>query len=223
MKIRPLLVSAVALFGGAALAAGGSSSHSRLVAHGRELVMYGGCEDCHTPHVFNQKLHMVVPDMSRELSGHPENGPEPAGKLEGHNLAVIGPDFTSFIMPFGTVYSANLTPDKDTGIGSWTFAMFERAMRTGKHMGGHGRAILPPMPWPDVAHLSHSDLRAVWAYLRSVKPIKNAVPAPKVPPPAIHGITMSTEMLVKEMSAHHGHGMKHSGHSTKPKKPAPKH
>ena len=49
--------------------------------------------------------------------------------------------------PFGTVYSSNITPDQETGIGAWSEANFIQALRTGKHLGG-GRDILPPMPWP---------------------------------------------------------------------------
>jgi hypothetical protein len=55
-------------------------------------------------------------------------------------------------------------------------------MRTGKHLGT-GRPILPPMPWYDIGKLTDDDLRAVFAYLRTLKPVQNPVPAP-VPPAA---------------------------------------
>ena len=101
--------------------------------------------------------------------------------LSGHDMAVIGPTFTSFKLPFGIVHPANLTPDRDTGLGGWTEAMFLRAVRTGRHMGGNGRPILPPMPWMNLAQQSDDDLRAVFAYLRSIPAIRNDVPAPQVP------------------------------------------
>jgi hypothetical protein len=75
------------------------------------------------------------------------------------------------------VFAANLTPDPRTGIGNWTEDEFIKTMRTGKHKG-FGRDILPPMPWEDYAELSDEDLKAIFAYLKTLKPVKNAVPAP---------------------------------------------
>ncbi|HEX2960271.1 MAG TPA: hypothetical protein VHO43_00670, partial [Ignavibacteriales bacterium] len=67
-----------------------------------------------------------------------------------------------------------------TGIGSWDENVFVKAMREGKHMGS-GRPILPPMPWQSVATLTDQDLKAVFTYLKSIKPISNKVPDP-IPP-----------------------------------------
>src|SRR5262249_1198608 len=80
---------------------------------GRYLVQIGGCNECHTPWVFNEALNMPVPDMSRYLSGHPADAPDPGGTPGREDVGLIGPTFTSFKMPFGIVYSPNLTPDKD--------------------------------------------------------------------------------------------------------------
>ena len=85
---------------------------------------------------------------------------------------------------FGTVYAGNITPDLDTGIGRWTEEQFIQTMRTGKWMG-IGRAILPPMPWPAFAALSDDDLRAIYAYLRTIPALSNRVPDPAVPPPVL--------------------------------------
>ncbi len=97
---------------------------------------------------------MPVPDMSRRLSGHPNGAPDPGGSVGGQDMGLIGPTFTSFKMQFGIVYSPNLTPDKDTGLGAWRESDFIKAMRTGKHFGGNGRAILPPMPWMNLSMLT---------------------------------------------------------------------
>ena len=122
--------------------------------------------------------------MSRRLSGHPAGD-----KLPAVPAGVIGPDkwgavgsndFTAWSGPWGTSYPANLTPDKTTGLGSWTADMFVKALKTGKHQG-EGRPILPPMPWPNFAQLKEEDLRAIFAYLQTLPPIQNAVPDP-VPP-----------------------------------------
>ncbi|HEY0875391.1 MAG TPA: hypothetical protein VGD94_18085, partial [Vicinamibacterales bacterium] len=88
---------------------------------------------------------------------------------------------TAFAGPWGVSFTANLTPDKDTGLGSWTEEMFLMALRSGRHEG-KGRPILPPMPWRFVGSLSDEDLKAVFAYLQSLPPIRNRVPAPIDPP-----------------------------------------
>ena len=120
------------------------------VARGRYLVSFTGCNDCHTPWVFNKDLGMPVPDHTRFLSGHPVGGPEPRPRsIPRPTSRSSAPTFTAFKLPFGTVYSANLTPDKETGIGNWTEEMFIDAFRKGLHMGAEGRPVLPPMPWQE--------------------------------------------------------------------------
>jgi len=177
--------------------AGGMTAAKR----GEYLVHVGGCNHCHTPWIFNKDLGMPVPDMSRMLSGHPQGGADPEGKRGAHDIGLIGPSFTSFQMPFGTVYAPNLTPEKDTGLGAWTEQMFLGAFRKGKHMGADGRAILPPMPWLDMAAMTDDDLKALYAYLRSIPAIRNSVPEHKVPVPAIAAITASFEKVKAMMAA----------------------
>jgi hypothetical protein len=84
---------------------------------------------------------------------------------------------TAWAGPWGTSFSANLTPDDETGLGRWSYETFAAAMRTGRHLG-MGRPILPPMPTQVLAGLTEEDLRAVYAYLRSLPPVSNRVPAP---------------------------------------------
>jgi hypothetical protein len=169
------------------------------IARGRVLVSVGGCNDCHTPMKFDPELGMPIPDMTRMLSGHPQGAPDPASTLAGHDLAIIGPTFTSFRLPFGIVHPANLTPDPATGLGAWTEEMFVRAVRTGRHMGGSGRPILPPMPWQNLATQSDEDLKAIFAYLRSVPAIRNDVPAPQVPDAAMDAIAAGYEKMLARM------------------------
>jgi mono/diheme cytochrome c family protein len=151
---------------------------------GDYLVAIGGCHDCHSPKIFAPNA-APEPDKARLLSGHPADGstPEvPTGVLGPDQWgALTNPHLTAWAGPWGISYAANLTPDK-TGLGDWTAEMFMQAMRTGKHAGG-GRPVLPPMPWYNYARMSDDDLRAVFAYLKSLPPIANQVPAP-VPPPA---------------------------------------
>lgn len=153
-----------------------------MISRGKYLVTVAACGDCHTPMKLDPKLGMPVPDMTRMLSGQPEGAPGPEAKPGPHDQAVIGPTFTSFRLPFGTVYSANLTPDSETGIGRWSEATFARSMRTGHHLGAQAaRPILPPMPWMGVGQMTDQDLAAVFAYLRSIPPVRNHVPPPDVP------------------------------------------
>ena len=91
---------------------------------------------------------------------------------------------TAFAGPWGVSFTANLTPDRETGLGNWTEQMFITAIRTGRHEG-KGRPILPPMPWPMLSNLNDDDLRGIFAYLQSLKPVRNRVPAPIDPPEVV--------------------------------------
>lgn len=155
----------------------------KLVARGRLLVISSGCNDCHTPWHVDPELGVPAPDWTRMLSGHPEGGPDPQGEVGPGDIALIGPTFTSFKLPFGITYSLNLTPDIDTGTGSWTEKMFIDIFRKGRHLGGDGRPVYPPMPWDSYRHRSDEDLKAIFAYLRSIPPLRNMPPTEKVPPP----------------------------------------
>jgi hypothetical protein len=114
------------------------------------------------------------------LSGHPHETKLPAPDLKPGPWSVATAGNTAWTGPWGVTYSANLTPDTDTGLGIWTEDMFLKSMRTGKHMGD-GRQILPPMPWEGVGSLRDDDLKAIYAYLRTIPAIRNQVPTPVSP------------------------------------------
>jgi hypothetical protein len=125
------------------------------------------------------------PDMARMLSGHPESFPI-AGSAAAPSAAwlmMMAASGTAFSGPWGVSFAANLTPDENTGLGIWTEEMFVKAVRTGRHMGV-SRPILPPMPWPNVGAMNDDDVKAVYAYLRSIQPLHNRVPDPLPPPSA---------------------------------------
>jgi hypothetical protein len=163
------------------------------VARGKYLITVALCNDCHTPWKFNPEFHMPEQDWSRMLSGHPAGAPDPASEYKGHDMAVIGPTFTSFRMPFGVVYTANLTPDDQTGLGKWTESMFVAALRKGTHMGGDGRVILPPMPWPLIRQMTDEDLKSIFAYLRTIPAVHNEVPPHKVSDAAVEQVSADTK------------------------------
>jgi mono/diheme cytochrome c family protein len=127
-----------------------SQQADRQVARGKYLVTLGGCNDCHTPGYF-----MGKPDVARFLGGSD----------------------VAFEMPgLGTFVGPNLTPDRETGLGSWTNAQIVTALQTGTRPDG--RVLAPIMPWEAFSHLTKSDANAIAAYLKSLKPVKNKVPGP---------------------------------------------
>lgn len=154
---------------------------SSQVEWGEHLVTIGACNDCHTP----KKMTAMgpEPDISLLLSGHPANSPRieiNRMEIEKKGLAVTG-DLTEWVGPWGISFTANLTPDP-TGIGNWTEEQFMLAIREGKSKGLPGaRGLLPPMPWQMYRHMTDDEIKAIFAYLKSIKPINNSVPAP-VPP-----------------------------------------
>jgi hypothetical protein len=167
----------VAALGTTACSGPQAAGQSSRVERGQYLVTIGGCNDCHTPLKMGPKG--PEPDMTRMLSGHPESfeirtGTTPASEQWMMTAAVTG---TAFSGPWGVSFAANLTPDHNTGLGIWTEDMFIGAIRTGKHMGV-SRDILPPMPWPMYRNATDEDLKSIYAFLRSIRPIHNRVPTP---------------------------------------------
>jgi hypothetical protein len=151
------------------------------VKWGEHLVTIGGCHDCHTP----KKMTPMGPvlDTSLTLSGHPAQMPPPdvdRKAMEAKGLAVTQ-TLTAWVGPWGISYAANLTSDS-SGIGDWTEDRFLYCIREGKWEGLSGsRALLPPMPWDMYKHMTDDELKAIFAYLKSTKPINNTVPAAAMP------------------------------------------
>lgn len=147
---------------------------------GLYLVSTAGCHDCHTPFKIGPKG--PEPDMSRALSGHPQSlQMPPAPQLpEGPWAVVSSGTNTAHAGAWGTSFTANLTPDHETGLGQWTQKDFIATFRTGRHMG-RGREVLPPMPIAVYNNFTDADLAAIFAYLRTVPAISNRVPEPLPP------------------------------------------
>jgi mono/diheme cytochrome c family protein len=125
-------------------------SHDQQVARGAYLVKVVGCSDCHTPGGLTPK-----PDMTRFLGGSDAD----------------------FLLPgLGVFTPPNLTPDKATGLGTWTTAQIVAAVTTGVTPGG--RTLSPAMPWPDFANLSKEDATDIALYLQSLPAVSHAVPGP---------------------------------------------
>ena len=119
------------------------------VQRGAYLAAIMDCTGCHTPGVFFGK-----PDMARPLAGS-----EVGFQIPG----------------LGIFYPPNLTPERETGIGTWSEADIIKAVRTG--VRPDGRQLAPVMPYMSYSKLTDADASALVTYLKSLKPIKNATPA----------------------------------------------
>jgi mono/diheme cytochrome c family protein len=151
------------------------------VERGHMLIIGGGCHDCHTPKAMTPRGPEA--DMARILSGHPESDviTAPSPQEKGSKWTThVNDHLTAWSGAWGVSFAANLTPDENTGIGIWTEEMFLNALKLGKHMGA-GRQILPPMPYNWYGQLPDEDLKAMFAYLKSIPKIANRVPVPLGP------------------------------------------
>ena len=158
-------------------------SEEEIINKGKYYVTMAGCNDCHTPKIMTPAGPEL--DTTRILSGHPAGSPMipiTYDATKPGNWMLAAPDLTSWVGPWGISFTANLTPDPVTGLGSWTPEVFIKTLRTGKHLGQPGgRQILPPMPWQMYAQLTDEDLTMIFTYLQTIPAIKNQVPVP-VPP-----------------------------------------
>jgi hypothetical protein len=178
----PLVLGAVVCVVGLARAMPqvASSLPSKGAARGLYLTNATGCGECHTPKIPSDVG--LVPDLTRQLSGHPAQPRlPPAPRIDGGPWVLLGlATGTAWSGPWGTSFAANLTPDKDTGLGKWTERIFIDAMRTGRHMG-QGRLILPPMPVQAIGQFDDDDLSSIFAHLHSLPALRNPVPDPLAP------------------------------------------
>ena len=152
-------------------------SQGDTVRRGKYLVdTLGACGHCHTPRAGAEY------NMDMYLAGHPANAPYPRynfSMMQQGIFILTSPQMSAFSGPFGTSFASNLTPDNETGLGEWTEKMFIEAMRTGHHQGDtSNRKIFPPMPTKHYGQMNDTDLKAIWAYLKTIKPVKNEVSPP---------------------------------------------
>ncbi len=176
MRRKLLIFGLTILFIGVIIAISIRSVESQgdMVERGKYLVdAVAACGYCHTPRAgaeYNMKMY---------LAGHPASDPYPRynfNMMQQGIFLLTSPQLSAFSGPFGTSFASNLTPDKETGLGEWTEKMFIEAMRTGLHQGNpDNRKIFPPMPTKHYAQMNDADLKAIWAYLKSIKPVKNEV------------------------------------------------
>lgn len=149
-------------------------SHEELIDKGEYLVKSIGCDHCHTPKKMTDRG--PVADSSKWMMGFENTVPLPnidKSQIIPGNWVLFTGNLNAAVGPWGVSFAANLTPDA-TGIGNWTYENFRAAMVEGKYKGS-GRPLLPPMP--SFKDLKENDIKAIFEYLKSIKPIKNPVPA----------------------------------------------
>jgi hypothetical protein len=149
------------------------------IERGSYLVNSIGCDDCHSPKKITPTGLEIIPEL--RLSGfNPEMASlKPTTDAVKQGWMLFGGDLTTAVGQWGQSYAANLTSDA-TGIGNWKEEQFIKALREGKYKGlDNTRPLLPPMPWFVYKNLSDDDLKSIFAFLKTTKPVKNVVPAPK--------------------------------------------
>ena len=130
-----------------------ASDRADLVRHGEYIAQISGCAFCHSP--FREDSTMI--DEFKYAGGQRFD-----------------------VVPFGTFVSYNLTSDKETGLGGWTDDQIKTFVTSGVRRDG-SRMIPFPMPWPNFANMTPQDLSALVAFLRSLPPVSNRIPAPRSP------------------------------------------
>ena len=186
-KVKFLVVAAIVTMGGLYACSDVKSeednkspipTQAEMVKRGEYLVLSIGCDDCHSPKKMGPNGPELIPEL--RLSGYPSDRPiqKELGTSGKMGWMLFGGDLTNAVGPWGMSFAANITSD-ETGIGNWTEHNFITAMRTGKMKGlENGRQMLPPMPWFNFRNLTDEDLKSIFAYLKSTKPVRNVVPGP---------------------------------------------
>lgn len=146
---------------------------------GQAVVEGWNCSFCHTPQIEGPDGKLIS-DPKRFMSGHPADEEVPTVP----DMIITSPEWMEFLDNLDStvwatddmlVFSANLTPDNETGIGNWTEVEFVETIREGRHRGIE-RRIKYPMPWRELSELSDEELISVYEYLMTLEPVNNKVP-----------------------------------------------
>lgn len=144
-----------------------------LIKRGGYLVSLVGCKVCHSPSVMTPLG--PVADSTRLFSGYDSRVPVKLLDLKDMPKNDMTENNQIYYGYWGVSFAANISSD-DTGIGNWSESQFKKAMVDGKYMGiDEERNILPPMR--KFAEMSDYDVKAIFAYLKATKPVRNIVPA----------------------------------------------
>ncbi|MEI9809911.1 MAG: diheme cytochrome c-553 [Bacteroidota bacterium] len=153
-------------------------SQDSMIKRGSYLVNAIGCDDCHSPKKLGPNGLNWIWNIAWWLPCQYAIG-KPNTSVMKDGFMLFAMDLTSAVGPWGQSYSANISSD-ETGIGNWSEEQFLVAIREGKSKGlKEARPLLPPMPWTVYRNMSDTDLKSIFAYLKTTKPVHNVVPGPK--------------------------------------------
>lgn len=155
----------VMVFATSAWASG--NQQDALITQGKYIATIAGCTSCHTPlKAEYQNPQTLTLEQIQTLAFSETQATDQAKLLAGGRPFDLG--------PAGVVFTRNITPDTETGIGTWTDDQIKIAIKTG--INNEGKLLFPVMPYHVYNGMADSDLEAVVAYLHSVGAVKNQVP-----------------------------------------------
>ncbi|HEV2666017.1 MAG TPA: hypothetical protein VG324_13950, partial [Blastocatellia bacterium] len=150
----------------------GNKYQDSTIEHGRYIATIAGCTECHTPlRPEYQDPTKWTLDQVKVIAFSAGAAADESKLLAGGRPFELG--------PIGVLFTRNLTPDEETGLGKWTDEQIKIAVKTG--ISHDGRILFPVMPYHVYSGMADADLDAVVAFLRSVNAVSNAVPESTIP------------------------------------------
>jgi mono/diheme cytochrome c family protein len=177
--------------GATSAGASGDVPQDDLVTHGKYIATIAGCVTCHTPLKEEyQNPQSLSLEQIQTLAFNDLEASDQAKLLAGGRLFDLG--------PAGTVFTRNITPDEETGIGAWTEDQIKLAIKTG--ISADGKMLFPVMPYHVYNGMADADVEAVIAYLQSVQAVNNPVPERTVSTEGLPVLPFQTGIVAPDAS-----------------------
>lgn len=175
-----------------ATSAGASNQYqSDTIQHGKYIATIAGCTDCHTPlkSEYQDPTKLNI-DQLKVLAFNASSAADESKLLAGGRAFDLG--------PAGILLTRNLTPDEQTGLGSWTDEQIKTAVKTG--VSKDGKVLFPVMPYHVYNGMAEADLEAVIAYLRSVSAVNNQIPVRTISTEGFPSLPLQTGIVAPDAS-----------------------
>lgn len=187
-----ILVSLFLLMVGVTSVGASPNHQDDVIAHGKYIATIAGCTSCHTPYTadFQKPPQDLTIEQIQMLAFNGKDALDQDKLLSGNQPFDLG--------PAGIVYSRNLTPDEETGLGKWTDDQIRTAVKTGALP--NGSVLFPLMPYHVFNGMADADLDAVIAYLRSVKAVKSLTQEETVSLAGLQSIPNRTGIIAPDSS-----------------------
>ena len=166
-------------------------SQDDVVSHGKYIATLAGCTSCHTPlkPEFQNPQELSL-EQIRTLAFDDLQASDETRLLAGGRGFDLG--------PAGIVFSRNITPDEETGIGTWTDDQIKVAMKTG--IDHEGQLLFPVMPYHVYNGMADEDVDAVIAYIHTVQPVKNEIPERTVSTEGLPTLSFESGIIAPDTS-----------------------